>query len=273
VNLICDRALLAGYVNETRVINAAMVRQAANEVRGERSPGPLRWRHGLVAAALTLVLVLAFAIAPRRAQAPDVGMLEAPTSLLSLPTPTPAPPRSVRLEELVRALPREASFVSAAERVQAGWGVTRLARASLRTHLEQLRAFDLPAALELSHPARLDTCFAALLRLDERAAVVAIGGEPELEVPLPQLDGLWTQDAVVWWPQDEADAGGAGREAAQRALLGLGFAGQDLDAAVARFQQDTNLVADGRLGPRTRMAIFARSAQDRPRLSRGVERP
>jgi len=273
VNLICDRALLAGYVNESRVIKAAMVRQAANEVRGERPAVPLHWRHGLVGAALTLVLVvLAFAIAPRRAQAPDVGTLEAPTPASTVPTPTPAPPRSVRLEELVRSLPRESSFVSAAARVQAAWGGTRLARAPLRTQLEQLRVFDLPAVLELSHPARRDTCFAAVLRLDERAAVVGIGGEPEMEVPLPQLDGLWTQDAVVWWPQDSSGAD-AGRDAAQRALKGLGFAEPDLTAAVTRFQQETSLVADSRLGPRTLMAIFARSAEDRPRLSRGVERP
>jgi murein L,D-transpeptidase YcbB/YkuD len=93
-----------------------------------------------------------------------------------------------------------------------------------------------------------------------------------MEVPLPQLDGLWTRDAVVWWPQDSSGAD-AGRDAAQRALKGLGFAEPDLTAAEARFQQETSLVADGRLGPRTMMAIFARSAEDRPRLSRGVERP
>ena len=276
INLICDRALLAGYVSDSRVIKAAMVRQAANEVKGERAPGPLHWRHGLVAAGLTLVLaVLAFAIAPRRAQAPDVPTLEESlsSSVPTAPTPTPAPPRSTRLDTLVRTLPREASFISAATRVQAAWGSTALARTSLRTQLEQLRHFDLPAALELSHSARRDTCFAALLRLDERAAIVAIGDEPEMEVPLRQLDGLWIQDAVVWWPQDEAGASGAGRDAAQRALVGLGFAEQDLDAAVARFQEETSLVADGRLGPRTRLAIFALSAQERPRLSRGGERP
>ncbi len=274
VNLICDRALLAGYVNDTRAINAAMVRQAAKEVEGERPPGPLRWRHGLVAAALTLVLaVLAFAIAPRRAQAPDVGALEAPLPLPA-PTPTPAPPRNARLDELVRALPREASFASAAARVQAAWGVTRLARASLRTQLEQLRAFDLPAVLELSHPARRDTCFAALLRLDARAAVVGMGGEPELEVPLPQLDGLWIQDAVVWWPERAAGAGfESSRGSPQQSLAGLGFAEPDLGAAVARFQRQTSLVADGRLGPRTRMALFALSPHEGPRLSGGVEHP
>ncbi len=268
VNLICDRSLLAGYVHNTRRITAAMVREAAKEVAGDQPRGAKRWHHGLVAAGLTLLLaVLAFWLLPRRAQAPEIETLPAPTALPS-PTPTPPPPRSARLDELVRTLSRETSFASAAARVQASWGRTPLARAFLRTQLEQLRAFDLPAALELAHPSRRDTCFAALLRLDERAAVVSIGGLPEIEVPLAQLDGLWTQEAVVWWPEASA----AGQDAAQ-ILSGLGFAEADLSTAVASFQQQASLVADGQLGPRTRMALFARSAEERPRLSRSEARP
>ena len=180
MNLICDRALLAGYVHNSRRITAGMVQQAAKEVEGERPRGPVRWHHGLVAAALTLLLaVLAFALAPRRAQAPDAAtdLRETPTPPPA-PTPTPAPAHSQRLDALVRELPRDASFAAAAAHVQSIWGRTPLLRAALRTQLDQLRAFDLPAALELSHPSRRDTCFAALVRLDERAAIVAIGDEP-----------------------------------------------------------------------------------------------
>jgi general secretion pathway protein A len=277
VNLIADRALLAGYVNGSRVINAAMVRQAAREVKDEGAPGPLRWRHGLVAAGLTLLLaVLAFALAPRRAQAPDASSLPTPLPTATpAPTPTPPPPHSARLDELVRTLPREASFASATARVQAAWGATRLARASLRSQLEQLRAFDLPAALELSHPSRRDTCFAALLRLDERSAVVAVGNDPGIEVPLAQLDGLWTKDAVVWWPEDPAlrDNPEERDVRTRQALVSLGFAEPELARAVERFQRETSLVADGQLGPRTRMAVYALSPGARPRLSRGVDQP
>ena len=275
VNLICDRALLAGYVHNTRRITASMVRQAAKEVEGDRPRGPWRWHHGLVAFGLTLLLAfLVFAFAPRRAQAPSAAAPSEPVATPTpAPTPVPPPPRSARLDELVRTLPREASLASAAARVQAVWGGRPLARATLRTHLEQLRSFDLPAVLELSHPARRDTCFAALLRLDERSARVAIGGEPEIEVPLAQLDGLWTQDAVVWWPEEPGGASAAGQDAAQQSLAGLGFSEPELAAAVARFQQHTSLVADGRLGPRTRMALYALSARERPRLSREGERP
>jgi len=270
VNLICDRALLAGYVHNTRRITAGMVREAADEVAGDEPRGPLRWRHGLVAAALSVVLaLLVFALAPRRAQAPEAAAEPSPVATPA-PTPTPAPARSARLDALVRELPRAASFDAAAARVQSLWGHATLARASLRTQLEQLRDFGLPAALELAHPARRDTCFAALVGLDERAAVVAIGDEPRLEVPLEQLDGLWTQDAVVWWPESEG-AGADPDAAARRELAGLGFAEPDLSAAVSRFQEHASLVADGRLGPRTRMALFALSPHEGPRLSPGAQ--
>jgi general secretion pathway protein A len=269
VNLVCDRALLAGYVHNTRRITKAMVQHAAREVRDDRPRGPVRWRHGLVAVGLTLLLaVLAFALAPRRAQAPEAPLAAAlvPTPPPSPPSPSP-PPRSARLDALVRELPREASFAAAAARVQSLWGRTPLAHTTLRTQLEQLRAFDLPAALELTHSSRRDTCFAALLRLDELGALVALGEQTELEVPLAQLDGLWTQDAVVWWP--DAQAG----EGARQALARLGFVEPDLAAAVARFQQHASLVADGRLGPRTRMAVYALQPRERPRLSPGGEHP
>ncbi len=183
-----------------------MVRQAAAEVAGDRPAPAFRWHHGLIATGLFLALaILAFALAPRLARAP-----EAPppgSAPLTLPTPTPAPtpppppPRSDRLDEILRTTPRQASFATAAARAEAVWGGGALSRTTLRTHLEQLRSLDLPAVLEMFHPARRDTCFVALLRLDERAAVVAAGGAPEIEVPLSQIDALWTRDAVLWWPE------------------------------------------------------------------------
>ena len=98
VNLICDRALLAGYVHNTRRITAAMVREAADEVAGDEPRGSLRWRHGLVAAALSVVLaLLVFALAPRRAQAPDAATEPMPAATRPpAPTPTPPPARSAR---------------------------------------------------------------------------------------------------------------------------------------------------------------------------------
>ena len=104
MNLVCDRALLAGYVKGSRTITAGMVRQAAEEVAGERPAPAFRWHHGLIATGLTLALaVLAFAVAPRLAQAPEApapasAPLARPTPATA-PTPTPPPPRSDRLDD------------------------------------------------------------------------------------------------------------------------------------------------------------------------------
>ena len=278
VNLICDRALLAGYVNGSRTITAGMVREAAEEVAGDRPAPPFRWHHGLIATGLTLALaVLAFAVAPRLAQAPEAP---APGSAVAglpapVPTPTPPPPRSDRLDQILRTAPRGASFAAAAARVEAAWGGATLSRTTLRTHLEQLRELDLPAALEMFHPARRDTCFVALLRLDQRAAVVATGGEAGIEAPLSQIDALWTRDAVVWWPEPAEMRTDPGRREAwaRQALSGLGHAEPRLATAVGRFQESAGLVPDGLLGPRTRMALFALAPGSRTRLAGSGGRP
>ena len=206
-------------------------------------------------------------MAPRLAQAPETPAASpAAPRATPVPTPPPPPPHSERLDALLRTLPRAASFSAAATRIEAAWGGRPLARTTLRTHLGQLRALGLPAALETFHPSRRDTSFVALLRLDDRAALVAAGDGPPIEAPLAQVDALWTRDAVVFWP--EPPEFGSSREAregwARVALSGLGYSEPDLPEAVKRFQQETDLVPDGLLGSRTRMALFARSGSVRP---------
>jgi general secretion pathway protein A len=279
VNLICDRSLLAGYVRGSRTITAGMVRQAAEEVGAERPVPAFRWHHGLIATGLTVALaLLAFGVAPRLARAPETPETPAASPIAPretpVPTPPPPPPRSERLDELLRTLPRPSSFSAAATHIQADWGGAALSRTTLRTHLGQLRALGLPAALEMFHPSRRDTCFVALLRLDDRAARVAAGEGPPIDVPLSQVDTLWTRDAVVFWPEpSEFRTRQDVREAwARQVLSGLGYAEPDLPAAVRRFQENVDLVPDGLLGSRTRMALSARSGRVRP-LDSGGERP
>ena len=274
INLVCDRALLSGYVAAERVIRPDMVRQAEDEVRGERPARQLRWHHGLVATALAFAVALvAFAAAPRLARAPGevspddkaAGLVPAPTLP---PTPEPAPPRSERLEELLRTTPREASFRAALARLEETWGTAALARTTLRTHLDQLRRLDVPAILEMFHPERTDTCFVALLGLDESQALVAVGSEPPIPAPVAQIEALWTREAVLAWPEAVALRSDRARLArwARETLAGLGYEEDDLRASVERFQKDASLVSDGVLGSRTRMALFALSPGPRPRL-------
>jgi general secretion pathway protein A len=280
INLVCDRALLAGFVEGSRTIGAAMVEQAAREALAATVPKPLPWRHGLVGSALTLGLaVVAFALWPRAARAPSDGGTPLALDGLARPAaaavPGAASPRSARLEAFLRSAGREASFAQAVARIGRVWQGRPLSRTTLRTHLGQLRALDLPAVLEMFHPSRRDTCFVALLGLGERDALVAAGEDEPERVPLAQVESLWTRDALLAWPEDDSLRDDPARQSAwaRGVLAAHGYGEADLGAALRRFQGDAELVSDGLLGPRTRMALFARATPEHPRLSTGGARP
>jgi general secretion pathway protein A len=279
INLICDRALLAGYVKGERTIDAAMVRQAAAEVT-PRSRAPLSPRRlALFATALVLVAAFVAALAlphtlraPNEAPEPTASKADKPAGggLVSLPSPAaPAPGvDTARLESLLLATPREASLNAALRRITGLWGDPQLERTSLRTHLDQVRRLDLPVILEVFHPGRRDTCFLALLALDKDTADVAVGDEPPLRAPLADLDRFWTREALFLW----RDPAGYQRDPARAerwardTLASLGYGG-DPRTAVSRFQRDAQLLPDGVVGSRTLMTLFSQGPEARPRLS------
>jgi general secretion pathway protein A len=268
INLVCDRALLAGYVAGSREIDAAMVRRAAGEVLAAAPPSPRRRQAAALAAGVAMAafvpLVLWRALPARAGRAAPV---EAPSPAAAA---TPAPPAGA-LVPVVLALPHEASLQEAVARIQGLWGTPELERTALRTHMDQVRRLDLPVVLEMFHPARTDTCYVALLRIDGAQALVATGAGPSLRVPLSELDRLWTRQAIFLWRDFDALSAGAdpGRTEAwaRDRLATLGYLRDaDLATAVTRFQQDADLAADGRIGSRTLMTLYSRGAYTRPRL-------
>jgi general secretion pathway protein A len=268
VNLICDRALLAGYVRGTRTIDAAMVRRAAREVRGQAPSAwvrPLALLGTAAAAAAVVAFVLPRALPTREARAGAVRE--------AVPAPSPSP-LSTALEPMVLALGHDASFDGAVHAVQALWGDAPLEKTALRTHLDQLRKLDLPAVLEMFHPTRRDTCYVALLRLEGDQAVIAGPSGAPLRVPLSEVDRWWTRQAIFLWRDYDLAQSDPTRTAAwaREALGRLGYLGQDPDlpGAVARFQRDTQLAADGVVGNRTVMSLYTRGRYPRPRLTGGA---
>ena len=269
VNLICDRALLAGYVQGTRTIDGPMVRQAAREVRGQ-PPRPWRRAAALAGtaalAAATVAIVLPRAVPARETKAAPPPAIPA----------TAAPPSAV-LEPLVVSMGHDASLEGSVRMVQALWGQEAqapLERTALRTDLGQIRRLDLPAVLEMFHPTRHDTCYVALLRLDGDQAVIAGTAGAPVRVPLAEIDRWWTHQAIFLWRDYDLAQSDPTRTAAwaREALGRLGYLGQDPDlpGAVARFQRDAQLAADGVVGNRTVMSLYTRGHYPRPRLSRGA---
>jgi hypothetical protein len=120
------------------------------------------------------------------------------------------------------------------------------------------------------HPARRDSCYLALLRLEGNQAVVASGSGAPLRVDPAELDRLWTRHAIFLWRDFEAvSRQGVPREAWARRVLGqLGYPaeGRSLLPALARFQRDTDLAPDGVIGNRTLMTLYSLGDYPRPRL-------
>jgi hypothetical protein len=179
------------------------------------------------------------------------------------------------LDTLVLSLDREASFRGALGEVQALWGPDPLERTTLRTHMDQVRRLDLPVILEMFHPARRNTCYLALLRLEGGQAVVTSGTGAPLRVSVAELDRLWTRQALFLWRDFDALAtsGGSARASAwaRDTLTRMGYlgGGTDLAGAVARFQRDAELAADGVIGARTIMTLYSMGRYQRPRLQEG----
>jgi general secretion pathway protein A len=244
INLVCDRALLAGYVSGERTISTSLVARASREVEG--AP-----RHRVPLLALTLAVGLA-----------AVGFFWPPGAPEPAPPPSPVPSPEARIDSLVLGLGKDASLEGSLVRLQGLWGGASLERASFRTTLDQVRQLNLPVVLEMFHPARKDTCFLALLGLDGEAAEVAWGNALQRRVPLRELDRLWTRNAVFLFPAPAT----APDEWARLTLARLGYTEEDLAVAVGRFQRESDLEADGIVGSRTLLALFVRSAEPRPQL-------
>jgi general secretion pathway protein A len=272
INLICDRALLAGYVQGTRTIDAPIVKRAAREVRGD-APGISRSLPLPLAAAALAALAFAALFWLRGDSATAVPRLPASPLPAASPAPAPSPVEPLAsLEPLISSVPREASLAAALDAVQRLWGALPLERTPLRTHLDQVRRLDLPVVLEMFHPSRRDTCFVALLRVEGDAAMLGDGAGGTRRVALRDVDRLWTRQALFLW-HDAASLDG-GRDTARAAAFArdslgqLGYLGQDPDlaSAVMRFQHDAELTADGVIGNRTLMALYSLGRHPRPHL-------
>jgi general secretion pathway protein A len=315
INLVCDRALLAGFVTNRREIDGPIARRAVKELEtipsGARPKSWLSsWRARGAAAALVLAaLALAFRYEAQRffpwSKTPAVensNELDAtpPVSEAS-EEPEPEPSISGEAFELrLRTLSRRLSKRGATTALLEQWGYSveddgasfspnmsfrNIGRrvgfevTELTTHLEQLEKLNVPVILELFHTMRNDTCFATLLGLDGRSALLSYGPGDTAPVPIASLERHWNRKAYVFWRDfenlstpgsDESQA----RSWVESTLRELGYlpeagvvSATELRAGLTRFQGTSFLVADGVAGPKTRMALYSLSDRySMPRL-------
>jgi general secretion pathway protein A len=293
INLLCDRALLGAYVENSREVTPAILRRAAREVfagddpeaaRGPRKP--LRWPFvagGVLAGA---------AISAAAWQAVPHGPMPAPAAPVAAPVPAKAQPApsTTGMQPKPLAL---ATQDDALRELGALWGQQLPAsgpcdaapRLGLRCYqgrggLYELRLLDRPAIVGLHDGPRVG--YAVLTGMDDDSATLTVDGQRHtvsLGLLATRIDGEYT---TLWKVprgfRDQVGPGDSGPDvdwiAARLAELdgkrAAPPAGQVLDEPTRRllraFQVKQNLKADGLAGPRTYMRLNQLAGVAEPRL-------
>jgi general secretion pathway protein A len=285
INLLCDRALLGAYVENSREVTRTILRKAADEVFADSGVAPgarRRWPFlagGLLAGA-AISAAAAWQAMPRRADVPA-------------PAPIRAQARPVAPAAVAQAAPvGHASADDALRELAMLWGeplpegepCQAALKLNLRCHqgkggLYELRLLDRPAVLTLHDGAA--TSYALLAALDDNNATLVVNGKRQV-VGVAALAARSDGSFTTFWKaprafRDEVGAGERGPDvdwiAARIAQLN-GIAAppehQPLDRSMQEllrsFQAKQNLKADGVAGPRTFMRLNQLGGIAEPRL-------
>jgi len=301
INLLCDRALLGAYVENSPQVTRAILLKSAEEVfAGEPAARkPLRWPL-LAGGALAGVAISAAAwqMLPQQ-QAQPATAQAAPAAVQQVaarPAPTTAQIKAAPAagadfaagkseNDALRALaalwgPSFAGIAGASPKATCD----AAQRANLRCHqgrggLYELRLLDRPAVVTLHDGPR--TGYAVLAGMDEGSVLLAVDGRRE-RVAIPAFVSRFGGEFTTFWRMPGAfrDVVGQGDRGPDVDWIAQRLAGlnkttapaldQPLDARTQEwlraFQAAQDLKADGVAGPRTYMRLNQLSGVVEPRL-------
>jgi general secretion pathway protein A len=295
INLLCDRALLGAYVENSREVTTKILRRAAQEVFAADGPttvgraaAPLRWplvAGGVLAGAA--ISAAAWQAVPR-ASAPAAAVVAAspahaqPAAAAAPPAQAPATAKPLLLATQTEAL-RELGTLWGqqlpTEEPCQGAPKLNLRCYQGRGGLYELRLLDRPAIVALHDGPKIG--YAVLSSMDDNSATLSVNGQRHkvsLGALATRLDGefmtLWIASRAFREQVHPGDSGPdvdwiAGRLAelneveAPRTNLPFGDATR---RQLLSFQAKQNLKADGVAGPRTYMRLNQLSGVDEPRL-------
>jgi len=302
INALADRALLAGYTEGHREIDARLVRKAARELPATELGG-FRDATGLRrAVALALVVAglfagfLATAFRPHTRAVPAAAV----TPAVAPASVSLAPPYGASLPSRIDGLSTNASAADALEALLGAWGYRQPVGGELDPNLfpdavrsvapllvlathgtpEMLSALDLPAILELE-PRAGEHRYVAVIGMDDAGRAHLGMASDELELDRSELQRLWTGRVFYLWTNFESVPAlspgmkGAAVRWLQARLTELGYlksgdATGEYDEltgkAVKAFQAASSLTGTGEVGPETLIALYQALDYTTPRL-------
>jgi general secretion pathway protein A len=279
INLLCDRALLGAYVENSRQVTRAILKKSAEEVFDRPPPSHRRaWILGATCAALA-VSAAAWHMNGDLARAPV--KVEPKAAAVRAPAPAPASADVLPGQGSEQAMQQLARLwqVSLDEGSCAAAGRQGLRCYSGRGGLYELRQLDRPAVIALRDGANVTHVI--LYALEGDLAVLA-AAERKVRVPLARLlerfDGeyttLWKGNSALRLQLEQGDRGEdvdwLAHQLAQQANAAPPQPGAPLEGDTLRqlreFQEKQKLKADGVAGPRTYMRLNQLNGVVEPRL-------
>ncbi|WP_020652478.1 AAA family ATPase [Massilia niastensis] len=293
INLLCDRALLGAYVENSPQVTRTILQKAAAEVFAGEGPAnratgraAARWPMlaGGVLAGAALSAAAAWQIMPHPAQEP------APAArLVAKGTPAAAPAAAAPRPA---AIPVQSGESDALRALAALWGqpladgnpCAAALRLNLRCHqgrggLYELRLLDRPAVVTLHDGPR--TGYAVLAAMDEHSVTLSADGRRE-RIGIPAFVARFGGEFTTFWrmPRGFRDEVREGDQGPDVDWLGARLAqlnkatqpalDRPFDARTREwlraFQAAQSLKADGVAGPRTYMRLNQLSGVPEPRL-------
>jgi general secretion pathway protein A len=289
INLLCDRALLGAYVENSREVTRPILRRAAQEVFGGENADARRHRWPVIAGGVLTVVALSAAAAwqvmPRQASAPVAIAKVAPVRA-AVASPEPKPATSSQKPAA------HASQDAALRELAALWGEPLPAgdacQAALKLNLRcnrgkgglyELRLLDRPAIITLHDQGK--TGYAVLTHMDDTTATLSVDGKRQT-VNLATLAPLFDGEYTTFWrvPRGFRDQVGASDHGPDVDWIAERLAqmnkldtppvdqplGPRMQGLLRDFQARQNLKADGVAGPRTYMRLNQLTGVDEPRL-------
>jgi general secretion pathway protein A len=265
INIIADRALMAGYAHELETIDARIVHEAAREVAGDEWDEGSGWVRGVLAGVvMAAVLLGGLGLVFTMQRAPESAAVTSnPAWMVALEQAD----LSTAAAELASHWPdlTQESIEQACEEAFNTASRTGTACLLKRGSWRFIESLGLPVIIRLEGPR---SAHLVVIGIEGERVLLSHRGQ-EITAPLIQLDRRWMGEFLVAWPDDGEvhQSGDRGEAVLEMKTLAAGAPDLPWDGAidevfdtefalwVERFQSFHGLRSDGMIGPETRLYL------------------